>query len=349
MNERSTRPPSMMEVAKLSGVSHQTVSRVLNNPDAVRLATRERVVAAMAELGYSRNMAARSLVTKQTALLGVVWTGVGYFGPSSTVGGIEAAARAAGYSTLVGALEEFDEREVESLFQIFRARGVEGIAVVAPHERMARLAQRNARGIPLVLVAPIAAQPEFASVAVDQELGARLVINHMVERGCRRMLHISGPLDWFDAQSRARGSRIALMEAGLGEITVSEGDWSPERGYEIGRKIVATGDLPDGIFCANDATAIGLLAALREAGVDVPAQVSVAGFDNMVGSAFLAPPLTTVAQPFTELGAATLRTLVATIHGAEPSTCRLEPVLVTRASVRSGAGTAGSSGGQRER
>ena len=99
----------MMAVAERAGVSHQTVSRVLNQPETVRPATRERVVAAMKELGYSRNLAARALVTQQTALLGVMWTGASYLGPSSTVGGIEVAARAAGYSTLVGALEEFDE------------------------------------------------------------------------------------------------------------------------------------------------------------------------------------------------------------------------------------------------
>lgn len=328
------RPPGMMAVARLAGVSHQTVSRVLNTPEAVRPATRERVVAAMRELGYSRNLAARALVTQQTALLGVVWTGAAYFGPSSTVGGIEVAARAAGYSTLVGALETYDEGEVRALFRTFRDRGVEGIAVVAPRERVAQLAREYAAGIPVVLVADDDSDPSLSTVAVDQELGGRLATEHMLERGCRRVLHLAGPQDWFDARARARGWRAALVSTGLEVPEMVEGDWSPESGYEAGRALAESGDLPDGVFCGNDAMAVGLVAALRDAGVDVPGRVSVVGFDDLAGVAFFAPPLTTVAQPFAELGAKALEVLVDAIAGAEAVAQRLEPELRVRSSVR---------------
>lgn len=331
---RTKRPPGMMAVAERAGVSHQTVSRVLNQPETVRPATRERVVAAMKELGYSRNLAARALVTQQTALLGVMWTGASYLGPSSTVGGIEVAARAAGYSTLVGALEEFDEDEVEALFRIFRDRGVEGLAVVAPYTRIEELALKGARGIPTVLVADVGPHTEFHVASVDQELGGRLATGHMVERGCKRIAHLSGPLDWFDAQARIRGWRSTLEDAGLEVLPVLEGDWSPSSGYEMGRELVAAGELPDGIFCGNDGMAAGLLAALREADVDVPGQVSVVGYDDFAGAEYFVPPLTTVRQPFAELGHAALGLLVRAIAGEEPSVVRLDPELRIRGSVR---------------
>lgn len=328
------RPPGMMAVARLAGVSHQTVSRVLNTPETVRPATRERVEAAMSELGYSRNLAARALVTQQTALLGVVWTGADYFGPSSTVGSIEVAARAAGYSTLVGALEAYDEDEAVGLFRMFRDRGVEGLAVVAPHTRLAELTRTGAHGIPTVLVADVGEQPDFHVASVDQEAGGRMATEHLLERGCQRVVHISGPADWFDSRARLRGWREALEQAGMEPAPVLEGDWSPASGYALARQVLASGQRADGIFCSNDAMAVGVLAALRDDGVDVPGEVSVVGFDDLSGSEFYAPPLTTVAQPFGELGRLALEALVAAIGGAEPAMHRIAPELRVRGSVR---------------
>ncbi|WP_386084668.1 LacI family DNA-binding transcriptional regulator [Tessaracoccus lubricantis] len=321
-------------MAGLAGVSHQTVSRVLNEPDTVRPATAERVHTAMRELGFTRNLAARSLVTQQTALLGVVWTGAQYLGPTSAVGGIEVAARAAGYSTLVGALEQFEQGALEDVLRNFRDRGVEGLVIVAPFERVADLARTHARGIPTVLVADAGPDAEFHVASVDQELGGRLGTRHLVERGCRRIVHLSGPLAWFDARARARGWRSTLDGAGLEVLPILEGDWSPDSGYALGLELVAGGELPDGILCGNDAMAVGLLAALRGAGVDVPGQVSVVGFDDLAGARYYSPPLTTVAQPFVELGRSAVELLVRAIEGAPPSVVRLTPELRIRSSVR---------------
>ncbi|AQX15107.1 LacI family transcriptional regulator [Tessaracoccus lapidicaptus] len=330
---RSTgRPPGMMAVARLAGVSHQTVSRVLNSPEQVRPATRERVEAAMRELGYSRNLAARALITQQTALLGVVWTGAGYVGPSNTVAGIEVAARRAGYATLVAALENPSDDEVAAVFRGFRDRGVEGIAVVAPHEAMARLAREHSTGIPTVMVADMAPGEGYRVVSVDQRLGGRLATEHLIARGCRRIEHISGPLDWFDARERMVGWREALGAADLPVPAVRVGDWSAESGYATAQVLLRDGALPDAVFCGNDATALGLLAGLRDAGVDVPARIRVVGYDDSLGSGYFTPPLTTVAQPFTELGGTCVDVLVAAIHGDEPGRKHLPPRLVVRAS-----------------
>lgn len=332
---RSTgRPPGMMAVARLAGVSHQTVSRVINSPELVRPETKERVLSAMRELGYSRNLAARALITQQTALLGVVWTGAGYFGPSSTVAGIEVAARAAGYATLVAAVENPSEDEVAGVFRGFRDRGVEGIAIVAPHDAMARLAQENTTGIPTVIVADKEPENGCHVVTVDQRMGGRIATEHLVERGCRSIEHVSGPLDWFDARERMAGWREALSAAGLPVLQVRVGDWSAESGYAAAQDMLSHGDLPDAVFCGNDATALGLMAGLRDAGVEVPGRVSVVGYDDSMGCAFYAPPLTTVSQPFTELGGACLDVLVQAIRGGGPARIHLPPRLVVRRSVR---------------
>ena len=324
----------MIAVARLAGVSHQTVSRVINAPETVRPETKERVEAAIAELGYVRNMAARTLITQQTALLGVVWTGSGYVGPSGTVAGIEVAARASGYSTLVAALEKPHDDEVAQVFKGFRDRGVEGIAVVAPHERMARLAREHSTRIPTVLVADTEPDDGCHVVTVDQRLGGRMATAHLIDRGCRDIRHISGPLDWFDARKRLAGWRDALLDAGLPLPAVIEGDWSAESGYAASERMLADGDLPDAVFCGNDATALGLMAGLRDAGVDMPGQVSVVGYDDSIGAAFFAPPLTTVAQPFRELGGACVGVLVAAVTGDAPARTQLAPELRLRRSVR---------------
>ena len=324
----------MIAVARLAGVSHQTVSRVINSPETVRPETRERVEAAIAELGYVRNLAARTLITQQTALLGVVWTGSGFVGPSGTVAGIEVAARAAGYSTLVAALENPDDDEVAQVFKGFRDRGVEGIAIVAPHERMARLTREHNIGIPTVLMADTAPTDGCHVVTVDQRMGGRMATEHLVERGCRTVAHISGPLDWFDARERISGWRDALADAGLPVSGVIVGDWSAESGYAAARRMLDDGALPDAVFCGNDAIALGLMAGLRDAGVDVPGRVSVVGYDDSIGAAFFAPPLTTVAQPFRELGGACVDVLVAAIRGQAPARTQLAPELRVRRSVR---------------
>ncbi len=324
------RPPGMMAVARHAGVSHQTVSRVLNSPDSVRPQTRERVQASIAELGYRPNLAARSLVTQLSGLVGIVWTG---FGPGSTVAAIESAARSAGYSALVTAISDQDEGELAGVFEAFRDRGVEGIAVVAPHQHMAEHIRGAAGGVPMVIVADMYADPEFHVVSVDQGKGAEMATNHLLQQGAASVSHVSGPLDWFDAVARIAGHKRALAQAGIEAPQAWVGDWTAERGYEIAREMVATDSVPQAIFCGNDMTALGLLAGLREAGLEAPADVAVIGFDDVDGAAFFSPPLTTVRQPFAALGALCLEVLLKAVAGEAPAVHRIEPELVVRSSA----------------
>ncbi|MHB1010859.1 MAG: LacI family DNA-binding transcriptional regulator [Propionibacteriaceae bacterium] len=330
---RSPGPsPSMAEVAKLAAVSLQTVSRVLNTPELVSPETRTRVLAAIAKLGYRRNHAARALATSHTELIGVIGTNLEYFGPASVAGAVELAARVHGFATLAGTLHSTDTDEVAHLMTSFVDRGVEGIVVIAPHDRAVAAALSVAAAVPTVLVADGACPTAGCHVvSVDQQLGARLAIEHLLGLGSGRIVCISGPLDWFDARSRLTGWRAALAAAGMPEPETIVGDWTARRGHEIGAMLAE--DPPDAIVCGNDLTALGVLAALHQKGIEVPRRVKVIGFDDIDGSEYFVPPLTTVRQPFVALGRRSIEVLVEAIAGGPPRVDRIAPLLVRRGST----------------
>jgi DNA-binding LacI/PurR family transcriptional regulator len=307
----------MTDVAERAGVSYQTVSRVLNEPGRVKPDTRERVEVAILELGYTRNRAARALKTTRSSLIGVLTDGSSLFGPAETTTAIETAAREAGYGVLLTTVSPAETNH-RRLGTELLSSGVDGILVVAPHEAMVPVVRDVARSTPVLSVTSGDDLPGSGSVGVDQKAGSRLVMEHLRAAGCRRVVHAAGPEDWFDARTRRAGFEHMLGELGMdGEVRrAPSADWSPRAGYEIGTRL-ATGPLPDAVFVANDMMAIGLLFALHETGVRVPEDLLVVGFDNTLGSAYLIPPLTTVAQPFAELGRTAVQELVALVEGTD--------------------------------
>lgn len=312
---QDARPPGMQDVARLAGVSHQTVSRVLNAHPNVRPETRERVQAAIAQLGYRRNSAARALVTRRSETIGVVTLGTGMYGPTSTFQAVEWAARDAGYFVSVASLRDPDAPSMIRAIDHFSDQAVEGLVVIAPMVSVAEAAAVSGIDVPVVLVAADVTQSAgFHALSVDQEAGARLAVRHLIDLGHREIAHITGPEDWFDSVARIRGWEVELAERGLSSGETYAGDWSPERGYELGQRIVRHG-LPDAVFAANDQTALGLLWALIEAGVRVPEDISVVGFDDISGAAYYAPPLTTVRQDFEALGRGCMRILARAMQG----------------------------------
>ena len=327
------RPPAMSDVARVAGVSHQTVSRVLNDHANVRPETRARVLEAIAELGYRRNIAARALVTRRSGTSGVVTTGLPYFGPTSTLIAVEEAARAAGYFVSIATLAGIDTHSVDKAVEYFLGQAVEGIIVIAPHDDVRDALVPFAAQIPLVMIAS-EPSPGFSlhTMSVDQELGARLATRHLLELGHRDVLHLAGPLDWIDARARVMGWRAELAAAGVGVGEQIAGDWSAERGYEVGRRLVREG-APSAVFAANDQLALGLLHAFAEGGVAVPRDVSVVGFDDVAGAAHFNPSLTTVRQEFAELGRRCLELLVAAMEGLVLDPTPIPPRLVVRAST----------------
>jgi DNA-binding LacI/PurR family transcriptional regulator len=314
-----SRRPSMADVAGRAGVSYQTVSRVLNQPGIVRPETRDRVLAAIAETGYTPNRAARALKTTRSSQIGLLTDGSSLFGPSETVTAIETAAREAGYSVLLTTVGSggADPAEEASPGSSLIGSGVDGILVVAAHEGMQPAVAAAASTIPVLAVsAQSPASTDAAVVGVDQRLGAQAVVEHLARTGVRSIAHLTGPSDWFDARARLDGYVEALEDQGLDGATTAPGDWTPRSGYELTRELLASGP-PEALFAANDMMAIGALHALHEQGLRVPEDIAVVGFDDTDCAAYSTPSLTTVSQPFAELGRLALHRLLQILEHPE--------------------------------
>jgi len=323
----------MSDVAALAGVSHQTVSRVLNDHPSVRPETRERVRDAIAALGYRRNEAARALVTRRTGTVGVMTSGSALFGPTSTLIAVEHAAREAGLFVSVATITEFREAAVNVALEHFMAQGVDGVVVIAAQDDAIAAVRSFDAPVPVVVVGPRDLPPGAVhAVAVDQHLGARLATRHLLDLGHREVVHVAGPEDWVEGRERVRGWRDELAAAGVVTAQLVPADWSADTGYRVGLRMVAEG-LPTAIFTANDQLALGLLHAFAERGVTVPGDVSVVGFDDIAGSAHFVPPLTTVRQEFDTLGRVCLRVVHEAIGGEPTLPEVIEPVLVLRSST----------------
>ena len=328
MNPR--RPPAMSDVAAVAGVSHQTVSRVLNGHPSVRPETRQRVQDAIVELGYRRNTAARALVTRRSGTIGVVTSGLALFGPTSTFIAVEGAARDAGLFVSVATVAEWEPRGMHRVLEHFMSQAVEGVVVIAAHDEAVEAVQAFDAPVPVVMVGPKDLPGgRLQSVAVDQYAGARLATRHLLDLGHTHVTHLSGP-DEIDARERVRGWRAELEAAGIEPGDPIVGDWSASTGYEVGRRM--SQDPPTAVFAANDQLALGLLRAFSEAGVRVPADVSVVGFDDVDGSAHFSPPLTTVRQEFGPLGRRCVEMLLAAIAGEDTEPALVEPHLIVRES-----------------
>lgn len=322
----------MADVAKLAGVSHQTVSRVLNDHPNVRPQTREDVLAAIRELGYRPNAAARTLVTGRTHTLGVITFDTTLYGPASMLYGIERAAHP-GYSVSIASLSAFERRSMREAVDRFLGQGVEGIIVIASEMPALEALAGVTTDVPLVAVGCGTRAP-LDSVAIDNMDGAFRATRYLLDLGHETVHYVGGPDSTLDALERAEGWARALREAGIPEPEILRGDWSARSGYEIGHLLAAMPEVT-AVFSANDQMALGLLRAMSERGRAVPADVSVVGFDDIPESAYFLPPLTTVRQDFGELGRQALRLLVDRIGGRPAPGVRLPvaPELIVRASA----------------
>ncbi|MGW1024708.1 LacI family DNA-binding transcriptional regulator [Streptomyces sp. NPDC002577] len=334
MAQPSLRPPTMADVARRAGVSHQTVSRVLGDHPNVRDDTRTKVLNAIGELGYRRNSSARALVTRRTRNLGVVASNSTLYGPASTLFALEEAARAKGYLVSTVSLRKLTVKTLSEALDRLIEGGVDGLLTVAPQQSAAAALAELTTPLPVVTVGSWAGIP---GVTVDQHLGARLATGHLLDAGHRSVWHIAGPEDWQEAQDRADGWRAALDAAGIEPPEPLSGDWSPLSGYRAGQELVGrAGPELTAVFVANDQMALGVLRALREAGLHTPRDVAVVGFDDIPEAEFFAPPLTTVRQDFTAVGRRSITLLLDRIEGGEASTTPrivIEPQLIVRTST----------------
>ncbi|HEU4545908.1 MAG TPA: LacI family DNA-binding transcriptional regulator [Microlunatus sp.] len=327
------RYPSIRDVAKLAGVSYQTVSRVMNGLPDVAPPTREKVLAAAHELGYRRNLTARNLATNRSATIGIVTDDSPRLGPVSTLMALEKVARKQGSNCSVVTVAEPYEETVPAALRGLEEMGVHGIVVIAPLVSAAAAVRTCQVRVPLVLIAAgEVSAPGLLAYGENQELGARIATQHLLRLGHTDILHVAGSQDWFDGRARLRGWASEMQEAGLSSDRWFESDWTPGYAYELGRRLIVEG-LPTGIFAASDHMALGLLRAFAEQGVRVPEDVSVVGYDDAEGSDFYFPPLTTVRQDFVGLASRSLELLDIpgdNPFGEEPP---VEPVLKIRSST----------------
>jgi DNA-binding LacI/PurR family transcriptional regulator len=309
----------MSDVGRLAGVSHQTVSRVINGSPHVRPETRQRVIAAMLELDYRPNPMARALVTGRSNTLGVVSFDTTLYGPASTLFGIERAAHEAGYFIIVASLKALNRTSVTEAIDRLRMHGVDGILVIAPQDDAADALLHAPEDIPLVAV-EAGPERDVPVVAVDQFGGAVAATRHLLELGHETVWHVGGPDGWLEARHRLNGWRTTLEQAGVEIPEPVLGDWSASSGYEIGRRLSALRAIT-AIFVANDQMALGVFRAMHEAGREIPLEISVVGFDDIPEAPYFTPPLTTIRQDFNELGSRGVRLLLQTMESGE----RLEP------------------------
>lgn len=313
------------DVARVAGVSAQTVSRVINDHASIRPETRARVLQAMEDLGYRVNNAARALGTRTTRTVGVIASDATLYGPSVGIAALETAARAAGRWIATAYADAADAASVVDAADRLLSQGVDGLIVLAPHaETMPALAAAHA-GLPLAAL--------HTDVGADRQAeGAALAVGHLVALGHRRIGRVAGPADWLEARSRDDGVDRALAAEGLGAGPRWNGDWSAAAGAALADEVAAAvrqAGGPTAIVVANDQMALGLVSGLRAAGVAVPEDVSVAGFDDNPDAAFYRPALTTVRL---DLAGEARRAVAAVFGMPDPPTPR-SPALVARAST----------------
>lgn len=325
---------TIKDVARRAKVSVASVSRVLNGTGVVRQPTRERILRAAEKLHYVPHAAARSLSTKRTQTIGVLLPDI--FGEfySELIRGIDSAARSRGNLVLVTG-SHGAASEAAAAIRAMRGR-VDGLLVMSPFVDAGLLDGHLRPDMPIVLMNTRDRTRAHASLTVDNFGGAFAMVSHLAALGHQRIAHITGPNDNFDAQERLRGYRAALrsLRPGIGEMVLA-GDFSEESGYLAGRQVLSDARRPDAIFAANDMTAIGCLYALTEAGIKVPDEIALAGFDDIPISRFVTPPLTTVSVDVGDLGRRAVERLISAIEAADGKDTAAEtltPKLVVRLS-----------------
>ncbi|WP_353696647.1 LacI family DNA-binding transcriptional regulator [Streptomyces sp. RG80] len=324
-----------MDVAREAGVSHITVSRVINDHPSVRPETRTRVEAAIQKLGYRRNSVARALKSRRSSTIGVVIAGSELFELPRILSGVEAAAKQAGYwVSLASRQGESGTGDLVETLRRLTDQSVEAIAVVADRPVAVDALTSLVLDVPVaVVMSGGVPNLDLGCVEVDQERGSRLAVRHLLDLGHRRIAHLTGALRTFDAQARVAGWRDELA-AGGGEGAMLEGDFTAESGFRLAHALCSDeSGLPTAVFAGNDQMAMGVLAAFAERGVRVPADVSLVGFDDMKGAGYLVPALTTVRQDFDHLGRSAIELLVRMLGGERAAQEKLTPELVVRRST----------------
>ncbi|MDR2321523.1 MAG: LacI family transcriptional regulator [Microbacterium sp.] len=327
---------SIKDVALRAGVSPQTVSRVANGYAHVRPEKREKVLEAMRELGYRPNSAARNLKSGRFRSLGVVAFNITTLGNERTLEAVAEAGAEAGYTTTLIPVADPTRLNVAGAFGRLEEQAVDGIILIMSAEFGSPDDYALTAGLPLVIV-DSTATAEHTLVDTDQEQGARTAMQHLLDLGHRRIAHVAGPLKSFSARRREDAYARVCQEHALDPTGRHRGNWTADSGYAAGRGILAEQPRPTAVFAANDQMALGVMRAAHEAGLRIPEDLSVIGFDDSDDSGSYWPPLSTIHQHFDVVGQRATELLIAMIDG-EP--LPENPLIPTRLVVRESTGPA---------
>jgi LacI family transcriptional regulator len=331
---------TIKDVAKAANVSVASVSRALNGSGSVTEATRQLVLETARALRYVPHSGARSLSTSRTNTIGVVLPDLYGEFFSELIRGIDVAARRRGLHLLVSS-SHGDAAEAGAALRAMSGR-VDGLIVMSPHVDAGFLAANLPDTLPIVLLNTHDAGHHCSSLAIDNYGGASAMVQHLVEMGHRRIVMITGPANNFESEERLRGFRETIArlvpDHDPNDLEVLHGDFSEESGYRAGHQLQALKRLPDAVFAANDMMAIGCLFALGEAGLRVPRDIALAGFDDIPTARFVTPPLTTVRVRIAEMGSRALETLAFQVENPD-GTKRSNQVLQTELVVRRSCGS----------
>jgi DNA-binding LacI/PurR family transcriptional regulator len=334
-----SRQPTIRDVAERAGVSHQTVSRVINGHDLVSPATRERVEAAIHELKYVPSPIARGLISNRTHSIGLVSTDVSDHFFAEVTAGAEVEARRHGYYLMIASVEGHAEADERAYLRLMLERRVEGLIVARPRLPISPDPVTSPLGqVPLVAIASSEA-PGLTVVDVDNRRGGLDAVSYLLARGHRRIATITGPARWQSSRARLEGYRAALRAAGIGadpSLIEQAPGWGLADGQTAMARLLAQGAGFTALFAHSDLIAIGAIRELQAHGMRVPEEVSVVGYDDIPIAAFMDPPLTTVSQPMREVGERAARLLLDAISNGGDGGIQLLPVrLVVRGSVAS--------------
>lgn len=319
--------PSIEDVARLAGVSAQTVSRVSTGADPVRPQTRDKVLAAMAQLGYSPNRAARALRNGSFGTIGLLTHRYERTGEVLTTDSVVKASAHEGYTVTLLNIEAdaAAAEDWENAAHRISNQAIDGLIIIRAEEATPETLTLPTR-IP-VAVSDSRLVGHYPAVTADQSQGARDATRHLLALGHRQVHHIAGPTDSEPAQLRRRAWERTLEQADIAPPPVWQGDWTPRSGYEIGGLIARDPEVT-AVFCANDEMAFGLVRALHEAGLDVPGDVSVVGFDGIALGEYVHPPLTTVRQDFRHIGIELVRLVLSQIRSPQAALPRHDRVVI---------------------
>jgi LacI family transcriptional regulator len=335
---RSTRP-TIFDVARVAGVSYSTVSRVVNGHPHIRVSTRQRVQQAMADLGYVAHVSARTLASGRSQIVGLLAQELESPFFLGVIKGVDQQVSVAGYDFLLCTTHDRREKEAEYVARLSHGM-VDGLLVILPRGLPDYVEMLRDARFPFVLIDYDDEAPGCDVVNAANRSGALAAISHLVSLGHCRIGFITGTPNVGSTFQRLEGYKDALQAAGIpfAPELVVQGDFLEPRGFDATRELLSLADRPTAIFASSDAAAFGVLRAARDAGLRVPADLSVIGFDDIPEASYVDPALTTVLQPLREMGRTAVRRLMDML--AEPDSPPQRIVLATQLIVRGSTGPA---------